>query len=179
MKKGKVLGKGQIAVFVMVLALAASVWLNVKYSGNTKYLGDVTYVSNKNKKAETVETSAKVKESSSDYFEEALKEREESYEKAEEAVKDALKSANLTEGEKQKSTETLNKLSNRIASEQNIESLLKAKGFKKALAILNDSSANIVVSGSELSNEQTLKIQDIVTNETDIPVSKIKIVTVK
>ena len=30
MKKGKVLGKGQITVAVMVLALGAAIWLNAK-----------------------------------------------------------------------------------------------------------------------------------------------------
>ena len=32
MKKGKVFGKSQLAVTVMVVALAAAVWLNMKYT---------------------------------------------------------------------------------------------------------------------------------------------------
>ena len=46
MKKGKVFGKSQIAVTVMVLALAAAVWLNMKYTPTSgKYLGEASYVS--------------------------------------------------------------------------------------------------------------------------------------
>ena len=47
MKKGKVIGKGQIVVGVMIVALAAAVWLNTKYlPSGTKYLGESTYVDN-------------------------------------------------------------------------------------------------------------------------------------
>ena len=45
MKKGKVFGKGQIAVAVMLLALGAAVWLNAKFlPSDTKYLGEASYV---------------------------------------------------------------------------------------------------------------------------------------
>ena len=48
MKKGKVIGKGQLVVGVMILALAAAIWLNTKYlPTSTKYLGESTYVDNK------------------------------------------------------------------------------------------------------------------------------------
>ena len=179
MKKGKVFGKGQIAVFGMVLALAAAVWLNVKYSGNNKFLGDVSYVSNKSTSSKTAQTSAKVKEKSTDYFETAIKERDEAYEKAEDLIKETLKSSNLSESEKQEANENLNKLSNRIATEQNAETILKAKGFEKAIVVLGDNSANVIVSSDELSTEQTLQIQDIILSETNIPIQNIKIVTVK
>ena len=43
MKKGKVLGKGQIAVGIMVIALGAAVWLNTKYlPSSSKYLGEAS-----------------------------------------------------------------------------------------------------------------------------------------
>ena len=73
MKKGKVFGKGQIAVAVMVLALGAAVWLNAKYlPSEAKYLGEASYVNNGSEE-EAVETSAKPQE---DYFTKAKKERE-------------------------------------------------------------------------------------------------------
>ena len=47
MKKGKVFGKSQIAVTAMVLALAAAIWLNMKYTPSSgKYLGEASYVNN-------------------------------------------------------------------------------------------------------------------------------------
>ena len=45
MKKGKVFGKTQIAVTVMVFALAGAIWLNMKYTPSSgKYLGEDSYV---------------------------------------------------------------------------------------------------------------------------------------
>ena len=62
MKKGKVIGKGQIAVGVMVVALAAAIWLNTKYMPTTtKYLGEASYVSNTSDNS--VQTSATVEDS--------------------------------------------------------------------------------------------------------------------
>lgn len=50
MKKGKVFGKTQIAVTVMVFALAGAIWLNMKYTPSSgKYLGEASYVSNSSK----------------------------------------------------------------------------------------------------------------------------------
>ena len=178
MKKGKVLTKNHIAVFFMVLALAAAVWLNMRYSGDGKYLGETKFVSNKGS-SETVETAAKVKESADDYFKKAKSDRESAYEKAEELVEEALKSASITPEEKEKALNDLASLSNRIAAAQNIESILTAKGFKDVVAILGEDSVSIVVKAEELTTEQTLQIEDIVTGETSIPISKVKIVTVK
>ena len=87
MKKGKVFGKGQIAVAVMVLALGAAIWLNAKYlPSEAKYLGEASYVSNSSEE-EAVETSAKPQE---DYFTKAKKEREA-------ARKEAVETKNMAE----------------------------------------------------------------------------------
>ena len=48
MKKGKVFGKSQIVVAVMLLALGGAIWLNMKYTPSSgKYLGEASYVSGK------------------------------------------------------------------------------------------------------------------------------------
>ena len=65
-----------------------------------------------------------------------------------------------------------------IEKESNIESLLKAKGFEKALAIIGDKGISIVVKSEGLTSAQTLQIQDIVTNETSIALANIKIIPV-
>ena len=65
MKKGKVLGKGHIAVVLMVLALGAAVWLNMRFSSQ-KYFGEAKYVDNSS--GDAVETSASAKENAEDYF---------------------------------------------------------------------------------------------------------------
>ena len=169
MKKGKVFGKTQIAVTAMVLALAGAVWLNMKYTPSSgKYLGEASYVSNSSSSKEVLQTSAKAnEEKSEDYFTKTKKERSDARKEAEETVKETLSSAKLTE------------LANRAESESNIEALLKAKGFEKALAVMNDTGISIVVKSDGLTSAQTLQIQDVVTTQTNIPLSGIKIVPIK
>ena len=179
MKIGKILTKNHIAVFLMLVILAGAIWLNIRYSGEGKYLGEAAFVSNGNTASGAVETSAKVKEKAEDYFETAIKERDEAFDKVQETVEETLRSASATEEEKQTAMKTVNELSNRIATAQNVESVLKAKGFGKVVAVLGENSASIVVSGEDLTPEQTLQIQDTVTTETDIPLSNVKIITVK
>ena len=178
MKKGKVFGKGQIAVAVMLLALGAAVWLNAKFlPSDTKYLGEASYVNTTEEESgEAVETAAKAEKA--DYFETAKKEREEARKKAEETVEELLKGDNLSEEDKNNALAQIATLGANIEKESNIESLLKAKGFEKALAIIGDKGISIVVKSEGLTSAQTLQIQDIVTNETSIALANIKIIPV-
>ena len=174
MKKGKVLTKGHLALAVMVLALGAAVWLNMKYSSE-KYLGEATFVDNSNQSA--VATGAEVKETN--YFETAKKEREDARKEAQELIEETLKNSKLTDADKQKALSATKDMATRIENEANIETLLKAKGFKEAVAVISENNANIIVKSDGLTTAQTLQIQDIVTAQTKIPLNNIKIVTVK
>ncbi len=180
MKKGKVFTKSQAVLALMVLCLGAAVWLNMKFSSNEKYLGEATYVSgSSSEKAETVSTSAKSEVQDTDYFEATKKKRDQALKSAQELVEETLKSANVTDEEKKEALSATKNLALRIEREDNIETLLLAKGFKSALAVIGDKDINIVVSGEGLTTAQTLQIQDIVTSQTEIPLGNIKIVTVK
>ena len=178
MKKGKVLGKGQIAVGVMLLGLAAAVWLNAKFlPGSTKYLGEASYVDNSQENTENVvETSAKAEE---DYFTSAKKEREEAREKMNETIEEMLDTDKLSEGDKKTILNKIETLGTNIERENNIETLLKAKGFKEAVAIIGEEGISVVVKSEGLTSAQTLQIQDIVTSETSIALANIKIIPVK
>ena len=177
MKKGKVLGKGQIAVGVMLLGLAAAVWLNAKFlPSSTKYLGEASYVDNNQDTENAVETSAKAED---DYFESAKKEREEAREKASEQVEEMLDTDKLSETDKKTILSKIENLGTNIEKESNIESLLKAKGFKEAVAIIGEDCISVVVKSEGLTSAQTLQIQDIVTQETSIALANIKIIPVK
>lgn len=58
--------------------------------------------------------------------------------------------------------------------ELSIEGLIKAKGFEDALVFLGDNSVRIVVSVNELTEQDVVKIFEIVKNETSIEASNIK-----
>lgn len=177
MKKGKVLGKGQIAVAVMLVALGAAIWLNAKYlPSSTKYLGEASYVDNTSD-TPAVQTSANAKEEK-DYFETAKEEREQAREEACETIEETLKSDKLTDADKKSALAKIEEIGDRIESESNIETLLKAKGFEKTLAVMNDTGISIVVKSEGLTSAQTIQIQDIVTEQTTLTIDKIKIIPV-
>lgn len=96
MKKGKVFGKTQIAVTVMVFALAGAIWLNMKYTPSSgKYLGEASYVSNSSKSDGTLQTSAKTDEKADDYFTETKKAREKARKRLRTALPKRLKIQSL------------------------------------------------------------------------------------
>lgn len=175
MKKGKVLGKGQILLAVMVAALGAAVWFNMKYapktSEKTKYLGETEYVDNVS--GDAVETSAKA-----DYFETAKKDREQAFDDAAADLENAIKTAGGNSDTVKSATDKAASIAARKTAEANIESLLKAKGFKEVLAVIGDSDINIIVRADSLTATQTLQIQDVASAQSGYTADKIKILTV-
>ncbi len=179
MKKGKVFGKGQITVAVMLLALGSAIWLNTKYlPSDTKYLGEASYVNGSAEEDAAVETSAKAEKEEDNYFENAKKEREEAKKKAEETVEELLDNKNISAEEKAAVLKTVETLGTNIKKETNIETLLKAKGFKDAVAVIGEKGISVIVKSEGLTSAQTLQIQDIVTNETQIELGNIKIIPI-
>ena len=64
--------------------------------------------------------------------------------------------------------------------ENAIEVLIKAKGFKDAIAVITGDNCSVVVnSEKELETNQTVQIIDIVSSNAKINTENIKIVTVK
>ena len=175
MKKGKVLGKGQLEVGVMVVALIAAIWLNTKYMPTTtKYLGEASFVSSTKDDA-AVQTSAKA----TDYFTDAKNERQKSLQTATETVKELLKSESLTEADKESALKQIEAIGDTIKKEADIEALLKAKGFSQAVAVIGNEGINVIVKSDGLTTANTMQIQDIVTSESGLDLSKIKIIPVK
>ncbi|MBR6501947.1 MAG: SpoIIIAH-like family protein [Clostridia bacterium] len=179
MKKGKVFGKRHVVLTLMVFALGAAIWLNMKFSSSEKYLGQATLVNDDEiASGEVIQTSAKV-EADEDYFATAKKDRQKALDEAQELVEETLKSANATDAERETALKSVNALASRIEKANNIETLIKAKGFEKALVIIGDSDVSVVVKSEGLTTTQTLQIQDIITSYTEVSLSNIKIVTIK
>ncbi len=179
MKKGKVFGKHQVVLALMLLALGGAVWLNMKFSSTEKYLGEATFVSDSSTASgEAVQTSAKA-EQSEDYFAAAQQDRQKALNEAQETVEETLKSANATDTERENALKAIGEMAARIEKANNIETLLKAKGFEKVLAVIGEGDISVIVKSEGITTTQTLQIQDIVTAQTEIPLSNIKIVTIK
>ena len=178
MKKGKVFGKQQVVLALMLLALGGAVWLNMKFSSSEKYMGEATFVSDsQDSSGEALQTAAPAEQE--DYFETAKSDRQKALTEAQETAEETLKSANLTDDQREKALESVKEITLRIEKANNIETLLKAKGFEKAVAVLSSDNASVIVKSEGVTTQQTLQIQDIVTAQTQIPLSNIKIITIK
>lgn len=178
MKKGKVLGKSQITVALMVVALGAAIWLNTKYlPSDTKYLGEASFVSTSSD-GEAVQTSAKV-DDNADYFKTSREERKKAREEAIELIEETLDNDKLKDADKKSALAKAEEIAQRIEQESNIETLLKAKGFNQAVAVINDTGVTAIVKAEGLTSQQTLQIQDIITGETGVELSNIKIIPIK
>lgn len=179
MKKGKVFGKGQLTVVIMLLALGTAIWLNAKYvPSDTKYLGEASYVSSSSQSPRAVETSAKAEAGKDDYFTSAKKERDAALKEACETIVETLKSDKLTDEDKKSAVMKTEEIGARMEKEANIEALLKAKGFEKALAVISDKGVSIIVKSDGLTSAQTLQIQDIATSEANAALADVKIIPV-
>ena len=177
MKKGKVLGKSQIVAVVMVMVLGAAVWLNMKFTSNEKYLGQAQLVSSKKSDPAVTETAASVK--AEDYFSKAKSERDDALKEAQELTEETLKGANITDAERDAALKMAGDFAKRVELAQKVETLLKAKDFPDAVAVVGEDNISIVVKSDGLTTPQTLQIQDVAVSMTKFALDKIKIVAIK
>lgn len=181
MKKGKVFSKGHIVTAALVVCLAAAVWLNMKYSSfgtpegsSNKNLGDTQYYDTNSTIGEAVQTSAAV-----DQIVAARNDRNTQRNKAVEDFTAIIEKSSADDASKKQALDGLQKIADRISLEASVETLIKAKGFSDALAIISDDNVTVIVPAENLLTSETLQIQDAVTSQIKVDLEKIKIITVK
>ncbi|MBR6573077.1 MAG: SpoIIIAH-like family protein [Clostridia bacterium] len=184
MKKEKRFNKSQVALGVMVVALAVAVWLNMRYStdvvgevNNTssKYLGQAEFV-NGNSSSESLQVSAKPATEEETYFINLRKERQNSRNDALGTLEEVMAKENLSTEEKKTAADKMAQLALRSEKEAAIETLLKAKGFSSVLAVIGDKDINIIVKSDGLLPSETVQIQDAALTQTDFAMADIKII---
>ena len=72
--------------------------------------------------------------------------------------------------------EGIGRIAELIECEANIESLITAKGFEKCVAVLNETSANVVVKTDGLLPKQVLQIKEIVCEQSGLEPAAVKII---
>ncbi|MCQ4921626.1 SpoIIIAH-like family protein [Tissierella carlieri] len=82
---------------------------------------------------------------------------------------------NTSEDVRKEAQMEIMKLGNNSEKELQIEGLIKGKGFDDAIVFLTDKDIKIVVSSAELTEQDMVKILDIVKSETDYDNNNIKI----
>ena len=119
--------------------------------------------------------------SGSKFFEEARLKRTKAHDEAMDAVQKALKSASLSAEEKKSYTQQLTGSLEDLNAENEIETLVRAKGFADCLCFLQSGRADLTVmtSGDALTAAQVAQIRDIVRSKSNVTAQNITIVEVK
>lgn len=173
-----VIGRRHIILATLVVALAAAIFLNWKFSqpsnliaranAATSNLGDAVSVDNQS-----------ISGTSTDFFAEARLSRSQGRDDAEQLLKTVTANSSATSAERTQANNTINQIAKDITTETQIETLIKAKGFNECVCLINDGSASVVVkpkTSDSLSANDSAQIYDIVLSETKFPKTSIKII---
>ena len=119
--------------------------------------------------------------SGSKFFEEARLKRTKAHDEAMDSIQKALKSSSLSAEEKKEYTNQLTGNLADLNAENEIETLVKAKGFADCLCFLQSGRADLTVmtSGDALTAAQVAQIRDIVLSKSSVTAQNITVVEVK
>lgn len=183
-----ILGKKQIILASLVLALGVAVYLNYRFAnpadgilattGNVvaedkqeENYGDAQFVDKKDVSASITGTE--------EYFSQAKLTRSKTRDESISALKVMLQDSALDTQQKTDLTLQATELASSIEVEGKMENLIKAKGFQECMVYCDQEKVDVIVKADDLLDNEVLQIRDIVLNETDVPVENISIVPVK
>ena len=179
--------KRNTVVATMVLLVCAAVALNWKYTGEqaadaveetgTKILGEATLVSGEEDGGEAG-TDEEAVYTGGDYFASARLTRQQARDSALAILQDSIANESADETMKEANGEAIQTLASYTVSEAQIENLVTAKGYTDCVAFIGDESVSVVVSAREggLTDADVAKITEIVTDETGMEASQVKII---
>ncbi len=117
----------------------------------------------------------------SEFFEEARLSRQKAHDEALDTIQKSLKASSLSAEEKSAYTAQLTSCLENINAENEIETLIRAKGFADCLCFLQEGRADLTVmtSGEGLNASQVAQIRDIVLSKCNVTAQNITVVEVK
>ena len=120
-------------------------------------------------------------DSGAKFFEEARLKRQKAHDAALDTIQKTLKSSSLSAEEKKTYAQELTGNLEDLHAENEIETLVKAKGFADCLCFLQSGRADLTVmtAGDALTAAQVAQIRDIVLSKSSVPAQNITVVEVK
>ena len=156
-------GRRRMVTAALVMALGAAVYLNWQFSGNQELLASDTLSSEREMgtaqlvNGDAEETDASAAEEQESVFTQAKLSRQKARDEAVEMLEEVLKDSESSEEAKKEAVAQSAVIAQNVLKENNIENLVKAKGYADCVAV----------------------IQDIVVGQTDFAPEKIKIIEAK
>ena len=90
-----------------------------------------------------------------------------------------LDNKNISEEQKDKCTQSMMELQQRIEKETAAEAMIESKGFKEAYVRMDDNTVDVVVDKETLTDAEVAQIEDIVKRKTGADASEIRINTLQ
>ena len=120
-------------------------------------------------------------DSGTSFFEQARLKREKAHDEAMDTLQKSLKSSSLTAEEKKEYTAQMAAGLEDLNAENEIETLVRAKGFADCLCFLQAGRADLTVmtAGEPLTAAQVAQIRDVVMNKSSVTAQNITVVEVK
>lgn len=111
----------------------------------------------------------------SSYMVQARLDREQTRSKNKETLLEVINNEAIDDSEKEKAVSTMVEITERCEMENNIETLLKAKGFSDIIVTISDEQADVIVSESDIDDAKRAQIEDVVKRKAGISTENITI----
>lgn len=115
----------------------------------------------------------------SSYMVQARLNREQTRSKNKETLLEVINNNDVSTKEKKSAVKSMVKLTENSEIENNIETLLKAKGFSDVIVTINNEQADVVISGNEISDDKRAQIEDVIKRKTKLNADDITITPTK
>ena len=163
-----------LAVFLAVLLIGAAVYVNYKLFYDPvdgMGYGDNNMQNNVDGSAATGGNA-----SEENYFTATALNRQQSRDEAIDVLKLVSESTESSEEARAEATAKISQIAVDIQNENNIETLVKAKGFTECVAIISDNSVSVIVGAQELQAAEAAQILAIVYDTTGISPENVSII---
>jgi len=172
------IGKKQILLAVLLLALGGAVFLNWRFASSGANLVDTSQSQDIQNFGDAEFVDAQGTQTSAEYFTAARLNRQQTRDEAVTTLSKMLADSTLDDTQKVDLTTQAAVLAQDIEKEATIENIIKAKGFADCMVYLTDGNAKVVVSTSGLLDSDAAIIRDAVLNEASIDPENITIIPV-
>ena len=200
------MGKRQLVLAALVVALGAAVYLNFILNGNNTQLpatqavasntnsgtgrqlgqtvlvagsavsGKTSAPSAKGKAASSVSSKAAVTAGTDDWFSQEKLTRQKTQDEAKEEIAKVLENTKATASVQKDAVEKAAVITQNILKQADLETLIKAKGYPDCIVTLGNGQCNVVVKTKQNSQNDAVVIQDIISGQTGLSFDKIKII---
>lgn len=164
--------KKQIVLLALVVMVGIAGYLNWRYEANLQTSSDPVENGIAVEAGESAESNlgeaqmVNGETAQNDPFAASRMNRETARAKSLEILNATVNNANATPEAKTQAQEQIAKTAKNVETEANIETLIKAKGFADAVAVIGEDSVTVTVKAQGLTAPETAKIKDIVMEQT-------------